>query len=165
MKSEVKAQAPLSCRALFDHIDSLQEGFYYVTDYMGSTTILEVLKHEGELMVARAGRNKMLPIKEYSDGKITGPIPVPPSCCSSQSDLARIDHWGNTEISIPVPLLCSFLLRTALWCVRHLLRSVRAKYLGGLGRGPLSSSILSNVKGHATAPTQRGLMTGKDGDK
>jgi hypothetical protein len=134
-------------RGLFDPLHPrIEDGFYYVTDFCGGVTILEVLTHEGEMMVARAGRSKLLPISEYSDGMFSGPIPVPPSCCSSQSDQARIVHLVNTEISIPVPLICSFLLRTAWWCVRRLLRSVRMKYLGGLGRGPLSSSILSNVK-------------------
>jgi hypothetical protein len=159
MKKKLKCLCTVVWRGLFDHIDSLPVGFYYVTDYMGSTTILEVLKHEGELMVARAGRNKMLPIKEYSDGIFTGPILVPPSCCLSQSDLARIGHWGNTEISMPAPLLCSFLLRTALWCVRHLLRSLRAKCLSGLSLWPFSYFILSNVKVHTPLPASASSET------
>ena len=154
MKSKLKAQSPLSRRALFDRIDSLPEGFYYVANYIGSVTIMEVIFHEGKVMVARAGRSKLIPLAECSDGVFVGPIPVPPSCCSSQSDLSKIVHLENTGTSIPVPLLCSFVLRVAWWCIRHTLRRALAKGRHYLSLSPLSFLILSNDR--VVAPPSEG---------
>lgn len=112
---------------LFDQDVPCEEGFYYCLNEIGSVTIMEIVRQDGLLMLARAGRSKMLPLSRVDKMTWAGPIPVPPSCCWPQTNPSKSCHHLSKETSTPEPLICSYLLQTFWWCIRSALRHILTK--------------------------------------
>jgi hypothetical protein len=55
----------------------MKNGLYFCKNTIDSITILEVLEHNGETVVARCGRNTLTPLIAYEGCEWIGPLVMP----------------------------------------------------------------------------------------
>jgi len=84
----------------------MKNGFYFCKNTIGSITLLEVLEHNGETVVARCGSNQLTPLTAYEGCEWIGPLVMPEPyefCCPPELRLRSYtdedcDDWEEAEI-------------------------------------------------------------------